>query len=235
MSRNVFERRIDVWKETELACAKFPNPLVCKHAYEDNVTVNILYPSTEIQVLNEDSIILGQVLKTKGYKPLVLIYADHRFAGGDVAHGSGAQEESLFRRTNLCSGLLQNKYYPIHPHEVVIIRDVIVFRDTEQNDYAFLAQPDPLSFIACPGIHNPKLTDNGLFTDDDEQLLKKKIRTIFQTAQRYGFDALVLGPLGCGAWRCPPHQVAKIFKEEILKINGAFKYRVFACLILLTF
>ena len=227
---NIFQRRINVWNETKQSANLFPMPIAKKHKYDATGQIHILYPSTKVSVANEDSVVVGDRLLNEGLKPLVLIYADHRFSGGDVGSGRGAQEESLFCRNNLCNGLSQAKFYPIHVDESVIIQKVTVFRSLEQEDYKWLNTPFQLDFIACPGIHNPELDDNGRLNDEDATKLRIKIRCIFQVAQTYGFDSLVLGPLGCGAWRCPPLQVAQIFQEEINKHNGAFSTIVFACL-----
>lgn len=227
---NIFQRRIDVWRETKTIANSFPNPTSTKIKYSETQPIQINFAATKTMVLNEDSILLGINLKANGFRPLVLIYADHRFAGGDVEHGSGAQEESLFRRTNLCNGLIQHVFYPIHSDECVVVQNVTVFRATEKHDYSILKDTTTLDFVACPGIHNPRLDENGSFNKEDEHKLRVKIRCLFQAAQKYGYNALVLGPLGCGAWRCPPKHVARIFKEEIEKYDGAFIFIVFACL-----
>jgi uncharacterized protein (TIGR02452 family) len=223
-----FQRRIAVYNETQYFSAQFRAPFTHKYICDKSQHVRILHKKTRVKVYNEDSIRLGAKLKNKGYKPLVLIFADDRFAGGAVAMGSGAQEESLFRRTNLCKGLLQETFYPIKANESVIAENVSIFRDIEANNYAFI-QPYTLDFIACPGIHNPKLEDN-MLNAEDTQILRTKLQCIFLSAQSINCDALVLGPLGCGAWRCPPAHIATIFKEEIEKSNGAFSFIAFACL-----
>jgi uncharacterized protein (TIGR02452 family) len=208
----------------------FQKPTASKITFSETQSIKIEFAATRNMVLNEDSILLGINLKANGFRPLILIYADHRFAGGDVEHGSGAQEESLFRRTNLCNGLIQTDFYPIRTEECVLVQNVTVFRATEKENYEVLNNTTTLDYVACPGIQNPKLDEDGNFSQDDEQKLRVKIRCIFQAAQRYGHNALVLGPLGCGAWRCPPKHVARIFKEEIDKYDGAFILVVFACL-----
>lgn len=221
-----FQHRIAIWEETKVVAQRFQKPGAFKHTYDPNTPINRIYPASSTAVYNSDSIELGSELKKRGYRPLVLIYADDRFAGGAVAMGSGAQEESLFRRTNLCMSLEQELFYPIKPTEAVVSRDVTVFRNT---DYSYITYPYKLDFIACPGIHNPKVTD-GKMNAADVQLLRNKIRCIFQAAQLIGCDTLVLGPLGCGAWKCPPEHVAQIFKEEIDNNSGAFAFVAFACL-----
>lgn len=56
---------------------------------------------TKIIVRNDDSIHCGHTLQLEGYNPVVLNLASRRNPGGGVKNGSRAQEESLFRSTNL--------------------------------------------------------------------------------------------------------------------------------------
>ncbi len=227
-SVTMFKKRIEIWEQTKKLSKKYKDPETYKFIFSESNIIKQNYSKTHIDIVNEDSIILGKKLKDHGFNPLVLIFADHRFAGGDVGNGSGAQEESLFRRTNLCNGLLQNKFYPIFSGESIILKNVTVFRDIEKNNYEFIT-PYVMDFIACPGIQNPKI-ENGIFNEHDEFILRTKIKCIFQAAQNNNNDSLVLGPIGCGSWRCPPKEVARIFKEEISKYNGSFKIILFACL-----
>jgi len=67
--------------------------------------------------------------------------------------------------------------------------------------------------------------------DDDEIIItKNKIRTIFRIALENGNDSLVLGAFGCGAFRNPPVQIARLFHDIINEneFNNRFKKIVFA-------
>ena len=225
-----FRDRIRIWNETKVTANAYPSQNAEKFWYVDNFQYRQTSQGiTNVTVVNQDSIAAGRELQLKGLYPLVLIFADHRFAGGDVQHGSGAQEESLFRRTNLCNYMLQHLHYPILPTEALVSSGVTVFRDVEANNCQFLDQPFTMDFIACPALHNPQLVD-GKLSDSDINELRTKLRLIFQVAYKCGNDALVLGPMGCGAWRSPPEQVARIMKEELDLVNGVFKHVTMACL-----
>lgn len=227
---NIFAKRINIWNETKKMAELYPLPISSKHNFDSDFTVKSKYPKTIVSICNEDSIDLGCKIINKIYmKPLVLIFADNRFAGGDVSHGSAAQEETIFRRTNVCNALLQHVHYPILPNECVLIQNATVFKESETNNYKILEQPYSMDFIACPGILTPKL-EHGEMTADDAKCFEMKIKCIFQTAQRFGYNCLVLGPLGCGAWRCPPHQVANLFKKVLTEYDGIVKLAAFACL-----
>jgi len=158
--------------------------------------------------------------------PLVLNPADDNFPGGCVDLGSGAAEESIFRRTNYHRSLTL-AYYPIKPTEAVYSPNITVFKESE-NDGFKECTPYELCFIACPGIKYPSLTVNGCLNEEDIETLEKKIELIFQVAHTHGHSVLILTAFGCGAWRCPPHDVADAFARLITKHNGVFKEIVFA-------
>jgi len=107
-----------------------------------------------------------------------------------------------------------------------------VFRDEESNGYALLERPYKLSFIAVAGINRPDVTADGLIVDEQAEQVKNKIRTIFRIGLAHGHDALVLGALGCGAFRNPPQHVARLFHEVIDEgeFKNKFKVLVFAIL-----
>lgn len=162
-------------------------------------------------------------------RPLLLILADDCFPGGCVATGSGAQEEALFRRTNLCRALSM-AHYPIRDGEAVYAPDVAVFKNGERHATdpfgKLVAQPAPLlDFVACPGIRHPMLSSEGRLYEADEARLEVKVRTVLQVAARHGNDAVVFGAIGCGAWKCPPTHVAEVLARELASAaeSGAFR------------
>jgi uncharacterized protein (TIGR02452 family) len=233
-----FMERIRVWEETsEMAKERFPiTPEVSsrKYKYDKNYPLDTsLYDQTNVMVRNEDTLVAARRLALKGKRPLALVMADHRFAGGDVQRGSGAQEESLFRRTNLCLALPQDlRLYPIAKDEAILVKSATVFRDTEKNMCKPLERPYEMDFVVCPGLHNPRTLDDGSLDYMEEITLRKKLRLIFQVAQKGQppYDSLVLGAMGCGAWKSPPESVAAVMKEELDAAGGAFERIVVACL-----
>ena len=60
---------------------------------------------TLVNVMNEDCLVVADYLTFLGYNPVVLNMASPTNPGGGVMKGSGAQEENLFRRTNLYRSL----------------------------------------------------------------------------------------------------------------------------------
>ena len=201
---------------------------------------------TIVEVQDIDSLYAGVQLKEKGYDPAVLNMASRRNPGGGVTTGAGAQEETLFRRTNLFRSLYQFAPYagqygitPSH-HQYPLDRDfggiytpnAIYFRESEQKGYALMDNPVTLSFITVAGMNRPDLTEDNMIAVHHVEPIKNKIRTIFRIGLAHGHDALVLGALGCGAFCNPPHHVAQLFHEVMDEPEFTNKYRriVFAIL-----
>jgi uncharacterized protein (TIGR02452 family) len=149
--------------------------------------------------------------------------------GGGVTYGAGAQEESIFRRSDYFLHLPQS-LYPING--VIYSPQVQVFRSSESYSYSFLNSPVSLSMIACSALKRPELiqTSQGLdYSEQDQKIMIHKIRLILTVAALHGHDALVLGALGCGAYRNPTQRVAELFHKEINEnFSGSFRKIVFA-------
>lgn len=201
---------------------------------------------TIVEVQNIDCLYAGAQLKERGYNPAVLNMASRRNPGGGVVTGAGAQEETLFRRTNLFRSLYQfapfagmygiktsHYQYPLDRNfGGVYTPEAIYFRESEQKGYALLDNPVSLSFITVAGMNRPDLTAEGMIADHHVEPIKNKIRTIFRIGLAHGHDSLVLGALGCGAFRNPPRNVARLFHEVMDELEFKNKYRriVFAIL-----
>ena len=203
--------------------------------------------ATKISVIEADCIETAELLKKAGYNVCVLNMANRQIPGGGVLNGAGAQEENIFRRTNLFLSLYQfadfsSKYgikrhaksYPLNRDTGgVYSKDVTVFRGSEKNGYCFLKHPFKLSFVSVPAINKPELEKiNGdyLISKSLVEPTKEKIRTILRISGKYNHDCLVLSAFGCGAFCNPPKHVAKLFKEVLQEVEFAahFKLVVFS-------
>ena len=196
--------------------------------------------NTIIKVVNLDCLLAAEKLLKEGYHPAVLNMASRQNPGGGVQTGAGAQEENLFRRTNLFQSLFQfvpyaEKYgvrksrlqYPLDKNfGGIYTPDAVVFRGTEQDGYPLLDTPYRMSFIAVAGINRPTLESPERISSDLVEPVKNKIRTIFRIGLLHGHDSLVLGALGCGAFRNPPSHIARLFHEVMEEPEFKNKYRL---------
>jgi hypothetical protein len=70
-------------------------------------------------------------------------------------------------------------------------------------------QSDDLSVSGYPGL---KVV---YANEEDRELMKTKMRVSLRIAAKHGHGKLVLGALGCGAFRNPPVEVATLWKEVL--------------------
>lgn len=237
----IFHNRIACWANTQEICRNdqslIPKYLSIKYTYDPNYIYKQQCEHSNIVFEDLDAIQCA-TLYNQG-NPLILNLCDDNFSGGCVESGSGAQEESLFRRTNYFMTLEQN-LYPIKDNEAVYSPDVTVIKDIERNGWRLYPNGarETFSFIACPGIKYPSIIHKQLGNNETEKRLKPedverlkiKIKLIIQLANQYNHDTIILGALGCGAWRCPAKHVAEVFKEVLKEHDGHVKNYVFAIL-----
>jgi uncharacterized protein (TIGR02452 family) len=198
---------------------------------------------TEYSVINADCLETAEILVKSGFNPCVLNLASRQNPGGGVINGSGAQEENIFRRSNLFLSLYQfasyANEYGIKKHEKsypldrntggIYSADITIFRGSEKNGYCLLRKPYTVSFVTVPAINAPELIErngNLYIIDNLVEPTKEKIRTILRISGKYKHDCLVLGAFGCGAFGNPPNHMAKLFKEVFLEKEFINKFKM---------
>jgi len=202
---------------------------------------------TQFEVVNEDCLMVTKSLTETGNNPCILNMASRQNPGGGVLKGSGAQEENLFRRSNLFVSMYQfagyaEKYgfekskhqYPLNRNTGGIYSPgITVFRSTEAEGYELLKQPYKVSVISVAAINAPDtVTENGelRIANYHAKPTKEKMRTILRIACLNGHDSIVLSAFGCGAYRNPPKHVAELFKAvfEESEFKNRFRRVTFA-------
>jgi uncharacterized protein (TIGR02452 family) len=198
---------------------------------------------TIIEVVNMDCLYDAKLLLDKGLHPAVLNMASFHTPGGGVERGSAAQEESIFRRTNIASSLYQFHYigenYKINQREErypleynyggIYSPDITVFRKAESENCEFLEEPFKIDVITVSAVKKPALHDGQIASWVCDVILNK-IRQILDIAIANNNDSIVLGAFGCGAYGTPPECMAQLFKKVIdnEKYKSAFKVISFA-------
>ena len=199
---------------------------------------------TEVKVMDNDCLDVAQSLVRLGFKPAVLNMASFHTPGGGVERGSAAQEESLFRRTNLFRSLYQfheigtnygieqrDERYPMQmSYGGIYTPGVTVFRKSENEDCKIMDDPFRIDVISLPAVRKPTIKADGDVEDWVKDTLYKKVKQILDIALENGNDSLVLSAFGCGAYGTPPKIVAKIFHDVIdsEEYKGLFKAIYFA-------
>ena len=190
---------------------------------------NVKYEETKIQVANETTMQAGYRLSKSSPKVLALNFANGVSAGGGFLHGARAQEECLCRSSALYLTLKGDPMYGHHSARTqpdstdwaILSPDVPVFRS---DDGTILDTPYLLSFLTCAAPHAPTIGKA-----ESARLMKSRIHRVLEIASSYGYDSLVLGAWGCGAFDNDPVEVAKLFKDYLVgDYAGSFEEVVFA-------
>lgn len=204
--------------------------------------------TTQFSVVEADCLEIAELLRDSGHNVCMLNMANRQNPGGGVVNGAGAQEENIFRRSNLfCSlyqyvdyssgyGVLRNRSnsYPLDRNSGGIYsKSVTIFRGSERNGYCLLKKPFEISIVSVPALNRPSLElieNEYRICEELIEPTKEKIRTILRIAVIHNHDCLILSAFGCGAFCNPPKHVAELFKSvfEELEFKNRFKIVVFA-------
>lgn len=223
-----FRKRIKTYRHT-LSLCKLVHPshiFTYKYTFKPDWEPVQRFFRTQLSVVPLDTFVAAQPFLATG-KVACLNFADDSFPTGCASTGSGAQEESLCYRSTL-SRHIDISHYPLTEGTLLYSRNVIVFKAPEEDGFETLAVPFTLDVISCPGIRHPYLDSRGRMYSAELRSLRTKVDSILQVAFQEGVDHLVLGALGCGAWRNPPEDVAATFRDAIEALPGLFVSIVFA-------
>jgi len=134
--------------------------------------------------------------------------SDSEPGGGWRGNQTGTQEESLCRASSL-GRALERLPYPIPTYGFAHVPEVIVFRDISGE---IVSQPFKVGVLAAC------LRDIGGDGDPDAKQrahLESKISGVLSTMAAFGYDGIVLGDWGCGAFGNPPALVAQAFARAL--------------------
>jgi uncharacterized protein (TIGR02452 family) len=143
--------------------------------------------------------------------------ASHVQPGGGVERGSAAQEENLFRHTNL-SVSMQECHYPLGNHDFLYTQNAKVIRT---NEGVPLEKPFCVDVVSIAAPYNPEeqYKDNKKKYED---LIAEKIEAMLTAPLFFGATYLVLGAWGCGAFKNDPEFMADAFYEQLMKFKGQY-------------
>lgn len=187
------------------------------------------FAETLVTVSNEPTLSAARRMAEAGDAPLVLNMANGVTPGGGFQSGSRAQEETLCRSSSLYNTLVGDEMYSAHRERadyessdwVILSPRVPVFRDDAGN---VLPQPWHCSFLTCAAPYAPKVG-----SQRSAELLGQRIERILNVAHAYGYESLVLGAWGCGAYGNDPRLAAASFGDTLSReFDGAFRQVVFA-------
>ena len=145
---------IEVYQDTLDYSKYLLDSITTKHDFSENLTKNdtellIFNETNNIQVVNSDSVsALTEWCKIG--KTAVLNMASHKRPGGGVINGARAQEECLFRCSNL-GHVISTDFYHLQDNELLWTKDAIFFKDV---NYAYMKDVSvDVITIAAPNLN----------------------------------------------------------------------------------
>jgi hypothetical protein len=189
-----------------------------------------------VKIVNEDTfnaaISLAALEGSDHGRVAVLNMASHSHPGGGWLKGASAQEEALCYRSSL-SLSLHKRYYPFQQRMGIYTPDVLIIRSDMSSGHRLLL-PDAkhvdlpvASVLSIAGLRHPETSKQQVATPTGPQervifakatdriLTKDKMRLCLRMAASRGHRLLVLGALGCGAFKNPPKEVANCWLEVL--------------------
>lgn len=178
----------------------------------------------------------------------ILNLASERSPGGGWLNGALAQEESICYRSSLALSL-HRKYYPFGDTYGIYAPEVVIIRDEYNTGHQLIkdrsaSELDVLSVVSVAALRSPataraqkiiggELAERDIFArSEDREMTKKKMRLTLRLSALNGHTKVVLGALGCGAFRNPTEDVAACWREVLgeEEWKGWFEKVVFAVL-----
>lgn len=159
-------------------------------------------------------------------KTLVLNFADAYVPGGLFLQGASTQEEALCRCSTLYASITSEEAKEMYNYNrshknakgsdyILISPDVVVFRDKSCN---LLRVPFYTAVITIP---SPNLFGeaHSLYDPERSETMLHKIRNMLAVASVNGYDTIILGAWGCGAFGHDANDVAKHFHTILFEEN----------------
>lgn len=251
-SGQVCQRRRDVLRETISAFENAPHPdhfhrlAVSNLANWASSRGAQTMPSRQVLVLPGDwGDVTLSLSKRFGACFAVLNMANPEVPGGAYGEGAAAQEENMFRRTD-CHFSIRPEHldetgfqYSVAMHEQItgvhgrVHLDVntprVCIRGAERPQapdlgYEWLEADEVFPFFELRSAAQD-LRDGSRF---DPLETRRRIAAQLDTLREASVRHVVLGAFGCGAFRNPAGEVARLYREEILARQHDFRVIAFA-------
>lgn len=208
---------IKIFQDTEGHSSNMKNSVTTKHKFNEILDSDVINVGrNNIKVINSDSVSAIVEYYPEG-KTCVLNMASYKRPGGGVKRGSRAQEECLFRCSNL-THVVPEYFYPLIENQCLYTKDAIFFKDV---NYCYM--DEVLSDVVTIAAFN--LNEQEIDTTDSYYIktMKQKIRLMLSVAIMNDVDNMILSSFGCGVFKNNPEQISQFF-YDILETEN---YKVF--------
>ena len=203
---------VNVFQDTLENSKNLTDSTTSKHTFDETNPPRLTMFKDIISVINTDSV-SAVVEYSKLGKTCVLNMASYKRPGGGVHNGARAQEECLFRCSNLIQ-VVPTSFYPLEVNDALYTKDAIFFKD---KDYEYM-EPVVCDVITIAAIN---LNENAKYdpvqnVTDYRKITKDKIRLMVSLAAQNGVKNLIVGAWGCGVFNNDPTTMSQYFSEVLV-------------------
>lgn len=212
------EELINIYQNTVAKCANIVEPINTKLKC---VETKLLTPINRVKIVEELDTV-SALIKYCDKKTAILNMASARRKGGGVENGARAQEECLFRCSNLYT--ISQDLYPLSNDEYIYSNDVSFIKDGSYRDM----YPVTCDVITIAAINLSSQLSAEIDPSDYTKITKNKIYNMLHSASENGCKNIILGAWGCGVFKNDPTQMAIMFDEVIDRSGFDFDNIIFA-------
>lgn len=207
------EKLIEIYQDTKKMVGMLGglSPTTKKYTFNDINPKNGSFKANVI-VENLDTVSAGIKYSALG-KTCLLNMASPKRPGGGVENGAMAQEECLFRCSDLFTTITPN-FYPLQSDECLYTKNSTFIKDAK---YDLLNGPFSFDVMTISAINLNQESVSNYY-----DLTKNKIRLMLSIPD---VDNLILGSWGCGVFKNNPEIIANLFQEILYKEKYITKYK----------
>lgn len=218
------EKLIKIYQDTKKVCSDIKAPGSYKRT--EPKIIKTFIPKNGIISVEPIDTVSALIKYYNQYRRVCLLnMASSKRKGGGVERGAMAQEECLFRCSNLYN--ISDEFYPLKSNEFIYTSWTTFIKDVNYD------RIDPVmsDVITMPAINlNKKHVDNveaNDMVDNYENIMLYKINCMFDSATYHNCDTLILGAWGCGVFKNDPKVVAELFNKVLAEKRYMFDNIVF--------
>lgn len=200
-----------VFQDTYQYSLNMKDSITTKHKFNEILQSDVRNRTEgNISVINSDSV-SAVVEYSKLGKTCVLNMASYKRPGGGVRNGARAQEECLFRCSNL-THVVSQEFYPLIENQCLYTKDAIFFKDFNY-DYMDEVKSDVVT-IAAFNLNEQEIDTTYHYYIETT---KQKIQLMLSLAIKNDVDNIILSSFGCGVFKNDPEQMSEFFHDILIK------------------